>query len=133
MRFIYTIFLFLLTLNSVYSQSKPKKIILDYYSDIPFQYIDSNDEFTQTKIGLFVREISIDVLNKFLEDFLKNIQEQNGYLIVINITSSREIKIEIPFAINQNKLDSLRESNENFKKICNFILMDGYEWIIRYL
>ena len=133
MRFIYTVFLFLLTLNSVYSQNKPKKIILDYYSDIPFQYINSDDEFTQAKIGLFVREISIDVLNKFLEDFSKNIQEQNGYLIVINITSSREIKIEIPFAINQDKLDSLRESNETFKKICNFILMDGYEWIIRYL
>jgi len=133
MRLKFIVLLFFFICNSLHSQKNPKKLILDYYSDIPFQYVSSNDELTQVEIGLFVREISIDLLNKFLEDFSKNIEEKNGYLVVINLISSKQINIQIPFSINQEKLNSLRDSKENFEKICNFILNDSYEWIIRYI
>jgi|TARA_B110001454_G_C12590348_1_gene379915 hypothetical protein len=133
MRLKFIVLLFFFICNSLHSQKNPKKLVLDYYSDIPFQYVSSNDELTQVEIGLFVREVSIDLLNKFLEDFSKNIEEKNGYLVVINLISSKQINIQIPFSINQEKLNSLRDSKENFEKICNFILNDSYEWIIRYI
>jgi len=133
MRLIFIISFFLLITNDLISQNNPKKIILDYYSDIPFQYVSSNDELKQLEIGLFVREISIELLNKFLEDFSENIEEKNGYLIVINLINSKQAMIEIPFAINQNKLKSLKDSKESFEKTCNVILNESYEWIIRYI
>ena len=133
MRLIFIISFFLLITNDLVSQNNPKKIILDYYSDIPFQYVSSNDELKQLEIGLFIREISIELLNKFLEDFSKNFEENNGYLIVINLINSKQAIIEIPFAINQNKLKSLKNSKESFEKTCNVILNESYEWIIRYI
>ena len=133
MRLKFIVLLFFFICNSLHSQKNPKKLVLDYYSDIPFQYVSSNDELTQLEIGLFVREVSIDLLNKFLEDFSKNIEEKNGYLVIINLISSKQVNIQIPFSINQEKLNSLRNSKENFEKICNFILNDSYEWIIRYI
>ena len=84
-------------------------------------------------IGREIREISIELLNKFLEDFSKNFEENNGYLIVINLINSKQAIIEIPFAINQNKLKSLKNSKESFEKTCNVILNESYEWIIRYI
>ena len=83
-----------------------------FYSDIPFQHVSSDDELTQVEIGLFVREVSIDLLNKFLEDFSKNIEEKNGYLVIINLISSKQVNIQIPCAINQDKLKSLKESKK---------------------
>ena len=133
MRLKFIVLLFFFICNSLHSQKNPKKLVLNYYSDIPFQYVSSDDELTQVEIGLFVREVSIDLLNKFLEDFSKNIEEKNGYLVIINLISSKQVNIQIPCAINQDKLKSLKESKENFEKICNFILNDSYEWIIRYL
>ena len=105
MRLIFIISFFLLITNNLVSQNNPKKIVLEYYNDLPFKYIGSNDELSQLKIGLFVREISIELLNKFLEDFSNNIEEKNGYLIIINLINSKQAIIEIPFAINQNKLN----------------------------
>tara|TARA_X000001036_G_scaffold369630_1_gene355777 strand:- start:185 stop:586 length:402 start_codon:yes stop_codon:yes gene_type:complete len=133
MRLIFIISFFLLITNNLVSQNNPKKIVLEYYNDLPFKYIGSNDELSQLKIGLFVREISIELLNKFLEDFSNNIEEKNGYLIIINLINSKQAIIEIPFAINQNKLKSLKDSKESFEKTCNVILNESYEWIIRYI
>tara|TARA_B100001175_G_scaffold304296_1_gene300149 strand:+ start:447 stop:848 length:402 start_codon:yes stop_codon:yes gene_type:complete len=133
MRLKFIILFILFISNNLVSQNYPKKIILNYYSDLPFQYVSSNDELKQLEIGLFVREISIELLNKFLEDFSTNIQEKNGYLIVINLINSKQAIIEIPFAINQNKLKKLKDSKESFEKICNVILNESYEWIIRYI
>jgi len=133
MRLKFIVLLFLFFWNSIESQNNPKKLILEYYSDIPFQYVSSNDELTQVEIGLFVREVSIDLLNKFIEDFSKNIEEKNGYIVVINLISTKQVYIQIPFAINQDKLKSLKESKKNFQKICNLILNDSYEWILRYI
>ena len=106
---------------------------MEYYSELPYKYISSSDEFTQLEISLFVREISINLLNKFLEDFSKNIEEKNGYLIMINLINSNQINIQIPFAINQDKLKSLRESKDSFEETCNVILNESYEWILRYI
>ncbi len=133
MRLIFIISFFLLITNDLISQNNPKKIILDYYSDIPFQFVSSNDELKQLEIGLFVREISIELLNTFLEDFSKNIEEKNGYLVIVNLINSNQANIQIPFAINQDKLKYLRESKESFEKTCNIILNESYEWIIRYI
>ena len=71
MRLIFIISFFLLISNQIISQNNPKKIVLEYYSELPYKYISSSDEFTQLEISLFVREISINLLNKFLEDFSK--------------------------------------------------------------
>ena len=133
MRLIFIISFFLLITNNLISQNNSKKIILEYYNDLPFKYIGSNDELSQLEIGLFVREISINLLNKFLEDFSKNIEEKNGYLIIVNLINSNQANIQIPFAINQDKLKSLRESKESFEKTCNIILNESYEWILRYI
>ena len=133
MRLLFIISFFLLISNSIISQNNPKKIVLEYYSELPYKYISSSDEFTQLEISLFVREISINLLNKFLEDFSKNIEEKNGYLVTINLINSNQINIQIPFAINQDKLKSLRESKESFQETCNVILNESYEWILRYI
>ena len=133
MRLLFIISFFLLFLNPIVSQNNPKKIVLEYYSELPYKYISSSDEFTQLEISLFVREISINLLNKFLEDFSKNIEEKNGYLVIINLINSNQINIQIPFAINQDKLKSLRESKESFEETCNVILNESYEWILRYI
>ena len=109
MRLIFIISFFLLISNQIISQNNPKKIFLEYYSELPYKYISSSDEFSQLEISLFVREISINLLNKFLEDFSKNIEEKNGYLVMINLINSNQINIQIPFAINEDKLKSLRE------------------------
>ena len=133
MRLIYIISFFLLISNQIISQNNPKKIVLEYYSELPYKYISSSDEFTQLEISLFVREISINILNNFLEDFSKNIEEKNGYLVMINLINSNQINIQIPFAINEDKLKSLRESKESFEETCNVILNESYEWILRYI
>jgi len=133
MRLIFIISFFLLITNNLTSQNNPKKIVLEYYSDLPFKYIDSNDELSQLEVGLFVRKISINLLNKFLEDFSENIEEKNGYLIIVNLINSNQANIQIPFAINQDKLKSLRESKESFEKTCNIILNESYGWILRYI
>ena len=133
MRLIYIISFFLLISNQIISQTNPKKIVLEYYTELPYKYISSSDEFTQLEISLFVREISINILNNFLEDFSKNIEEKNGYLVMINLINSNQINIQIPFAINEDKLKSLRESKESFEETCNVILNESYEWILRYI
>ena len=133
MRLLFIISFFLLITNPIISQNNPKKIVLEYYSELTYKYISSSDEFTQLEISLFVREISINLLNKFLEDFSKNIEEKNGYLVMINLINSNQINIQIPFAINQDKLKSLRESKESFEETCNVILNESYEWILRYI
>ena len=133
MRLIFIISFFLLISNQIISQNNPKKIFLEYYSELPYKYISSSDEFSQLEISLFVREISINLLNKFLEDFSKNIEEKNGYLIMINLINSNQINIQIPFAINEDKLKSLRKSKESFEETCNVILNESYEWILRYI
>ena len=133
MRLIFIISFFLLISNQVISQNNPKKIFLEYYSELPYKYISSSDEFSQLEISLFVREISINLLNKFLEDFSKNIEEKNGYLVMINLINSNQINIQIPFAINEDKLKSLRKSKESFEETCNVILNESYEWILRYI
>ena len=133
MRLIFIISFFLLISNQIISQNNPKKIVLEYYSELPYKYISSSDEFPQLEISLFVREISINILNNFLEDFSKNIEEKNGYLVMINLINSNQINIQIPFAINEDKLKSLRESKESFEETCNVILNESYEWILRYI
>ena len=133
MRIIFIIYFFLLIPNDLISQNNPKKIVLEYYNDLPFKYIGSNDELSQLEIGLFVREISFNLLNKFLEDFSKNIEEKNGYLVIVNLINSNQANIQIPFAINQDKLKYLRESKESFDKTCNIILNESYEWILRFI
>ena len=133
MRLIFIISFFLLISNQIISQTNPKKIVLEYYTELPYKYISSSDEFSQLEISLFVREISINLLNKFLEDFSKNIEEKNGYLVMINLINSNQINIQIPFAINEDKLKSLRESKESFEETCNVILNESYEWILRYI
>ena len=133
MRLIFIISFFLLISNQIISQNNPKKIFLEYYSELPYKYISSSDEFSQLEISLFVREISINLLNKFLEDFSKNIEEKNGYLVMINLINSNQINIQIPFAINEDKLKSLRKSKESFEETCNVILNESYEWILRYI
>ena len=133
MRLIFIISFFLLISNQIISQTNPKKIVLEYYTELPYKYISSSDEFTQLEISLFVREISINILNNFLEDFSKNIEEKNGYLVMINLINSNQINIQIPFAINEDKLKSLRESKESFEETCNVILNESYEWILRYI
>jgi len=133
MRLIIIISFFLLISNQIISQNNPKKIVLEYYSELPYKYISSNDEFTQLEISLFARKISINLLNAFLEDFSKNIEEKNGYLVIINLINSNQINIQIPFSINQDKLKSLRKSKESFEETCNVILNESYEWILRYI
>jgi len=129
--FLRKLFLLGMLFISINIHSNPKKIVLDHYTNLPFEYVNSEDEFMQVKVGLFVREISINVLNKFLEDFSKNLQEKDGYIIIINFVNSNGIKIEIPFAIHQSLLNSLIKSKDDFQKICNIIINDSYEWIIR--
>ena len=91
MRLIFIISFFLLISNQIISQTNQKKIVLEYYTELPYKYISSSDEFTQLEISLFVREISINILNNFLEDFSKNIEEKNGYLVMINLINSNLI------------------------------------------
>ena len=52
---------------------------------------------------------------------------------MINLINSNQINIQIPFAINEDKLKSLRESKESFEETCNVILNESYEWILRYI
>ena len=52
----------------------------------------------------FVGYNLVDGLSEKFQILTSDIEEKNGYLVIINLISSKQVNIQIPCAINQDKL-----------------------------